>query len=101
MARLKRSNMAKITVKAKIDGGIHLKYGEIKAGQSYEIEEADFGDQLFERPPGFESPHERAEREKREAAQAPDAQPPVPEPPEKARKSAQPSSEAEKQEGGK
>ncbi|PKN46761.1 MAG: hypothetical protein CVU59_05025 [Deltaproteobacteria bacterium HGW-Deltaproteobacteria-17] len=90
--------MAKITVKAKIDGGIHLKYGEIKAGQSYEIEEADFGDQLFERPPGFESPHERAER--REAAQAPDVQPPAPETPEKAKKTAPPSSEAEKQEGG-
>lgn len=92
--------MAKITVKAKIDGGIHLKYGEIKAGQSYEIEEVDFGDQLFERPPGFESPLERAEREKQEAAQAPVTQPPTPEPPDKVKKSAPPSSEAEKQEGG-
>jgi len=42
--------MAKITVKAKIDAGIHLKYGPIVKGQEYEIEEADFGDQLFELP---------------------------------------------------
>jgi hypothetical protein len=60
----------KITVKAKIDGGIHLKYGEIIKGKEYEIEEEDFGDQLFERPPGFESPHEKADRERAEAAAA-------------------------------
>jgi len=58
--------MSKITVKAKIDGGTHLKYGEIKAGQKYEIDPEDFGEELFERPKGFESPHEKADRERRE-----------------------------------
>lgn len=59
--------MAKIDVTAKIDGGVHLKYGEIKAGRTYTIDEEDFGEQLFHRPPGFESPHEKADRERREA----------------------------------
>lgn len=59
--------MPKITVKAKIDGGVHLKHGPIIKGQEYTIEEEDFGAELFERPPGFESPHERADRERREA----------------------------------
>lgn len=54
--------MAKITVKAKIDAGVHLKYGPIIKGQEYEIEENDFGNQLFERPQGFESPLEKAEK---------------------------------------
>lgn len=92
--------MLKIQVKAKIDGGVHLKYGEIKAGQTYEIDDVDFGDELFVRPKGFESPHEKADRERREqeerdrkAAEAEVAQPSGP--PENA------SIEAEKQEGGK
>jgi len=59
--------MAKIDVTAKIDAGVHLKYGEIKAGRTYTIDEEDFGDQLFHRPDGFESPHEMADRERREA----------------------------------
>ena len=36
--------MAKIDVTAKIDGGVHLKYGEIKAGRTYTIDEEDFGE---------------------------------------------------------
>lgn len=56
--------MAKITVKAKIDGGIHLKHGPIIKGQNYTIDEEDFGAELFERPDGFESPHEKADRER-------------------------------------
>jgi hypothetical protein len=65
---MKGAYMAKIKVKAVIDGGVHLKYGEIKKGATYEIEEEDFGAELFERPhPGFESPHERADRERKEA----------------------------------
>jgi hypothetical protein len=58
--------MPKITVKAKIDGGTHIKYGPIIKGQEYSIEEEDFGAELFERPQGFESPHERADREAQE-----------------------------------
>ena len=73
--------MAKITVTAKIDGGVHLKYGEIVKGKQYAIEEEDFGEQLFERPPGFESPHDKAAREQREAKTAADnPQTPVPSP---------------------
>lgn len=57
--------MAKIVVVAKIDAGILLKYGEIQAGKKYEIDEEDFGDQLFERPsPGWLSPHEKADRDR-------------------------------------
>jgi len=59
--------MARITVTALIDGGVHLKYGEIKAGREYTIDEEDFGAELFARPNGFESPHEKADRERREA----------------------------------
>lgn len=62
--------MAKITVKAKINGGVHLKYGEILEGQEYTIDEEDFGAELFERPNGFESPHEKTDRERAEAVNA-------------------------------
>ncbi len=62
--------MANIIVKAKIDAGIHMKYGEIKAGKTYTIAEEDFGAELFERPEGFESPHEKADRERAEGEQA-------------------------------
>lgn len=92
--------MAKIEVKAKIDGGIHLKYGEIKAGQKYLIDSEDFGEQLFERPKGFESPHEKAAREKQEVENPTDvADPPAVD--ESPKEAVPPSSEAEKQEGGK
>lgn len=37
----------KITVTAKITAGHHPKYGAIIAGQIYQIDEADFADQLF------------------------------------------------------
>jgi hypothetical protein len=51
--------MPKIKVKAKIDAGVHLKYGPIIKGQEYEIEDRDFGPELFERPePGWLSPLE-------------------------------------------
>lgn len=59
--------MAQIKVTAKIDGGTHIKYGEIKKDQQYSIDEEDFGEQLFHRPPGFESPLEKADRERLEA----------------------------------
>jgi len=55
--------MARIVVKAKIDGGIHVKYGEIAKGREYEIDEEDFGAELFERPsPEWLSPHEKADK---------------------------------------
>ena len=69
--------MAKITVKARIDGGIHLKHGEIIAGKTYHIDEEDFGAELFERPEGFESPHEKADRERAEATMAKQEENPV------------------------
>lgn len=62
--------MAKITVKARIDGGVHLKHGPIIKGQTYTIDEEDFGAELFERPEGFESPHEKTDRERAEVEQA-------------------------------
>lgn len=60
--------MAQITVKAKIDGGVHRKYGAIIAGQTYPIDEEDFGAELFERPsPEWLSPHEQKDKERAEA----------------------------------
>ena len=69
-----------ITVTARIDGGVHLKYGEIVKGRQYTIEEEDFGAELFDRPPGFESPHEKADRERLEALASSTEQPGQPEP---------------------
>lgn len=40
----------KINVVAKITAGVHPKYGAIIEGQTYTIDEQDFGDQLFDRP---------------------------------------------------
>jgi len=52
--------MATITVKAKINAGHHPKYGEIKKGKPYTIDENDFGEQLFERPDkNWKAPWER------------------------------------------
>jgi len=52
--------MTTITVTARIDAGHHPKYGEIKKGQPYTIDENDFGDQLFDRPEkGWKAPWER------------------------------------------
>ena len=50
--------MARIMVNARINGGTHVKYGPIIKGQQYEIDDIDFGPELFERPEGFVSPHE-------------------------------------------
>jgi hypothetical protein len=55
----------KIKVKAKIDAGHHRKYGEIKKGKSYTIDENDFGDQLFERPSkNWKAPWEQTKEQK-------------------------------------
>lgn len=40
--------MAVIKVIARIGGTIHPKYGLLEQGKEYEIEEADFGDEIFE-----------------------------------------------------
>lgn len=40
--------MAKITVIAKIGDTIHPKYGFLVQGLEYEIDENDFGDEIFE-----------------------------------------------------
>ncbi len=41
--------MATIQVKAKIGNTIHPKYGALVEGQEMTIDEADFGDEIFER----------------------------------------------------
>ncbi len=41
--------MAIIKVTSKISNTYHPKYGELVAGQEYEIDEQDFGDEIFER----------------------------------------------------
>ncbi len=59
--------MATITVAAKIDGGVHPKYGEIVKDNKYTIAEEDFGAELFERPlPDWLSPHEQADKTRAE-----------------------------------
>ena len=42
--------MAKITVIATADAGIHPIHGPIIAGQSYEIEADQFAEELFDKP---------------------------------------------------
>jgi len=42
--------MAKITVTAKDDLGFSPKFGQIVKGQTHEIDEEDFADQLFDGP---------------------------------------------------
>jgi len=67
--------MAKIDVTVRRSAqplGTHPKYGPLKAGQKLTIDEADFGDQLFERPSGFVSP-----KEKKDAARAAELGKPV------------------------
>jgi hypothetical protein len=41
--------MATITVIAKIGNTFHPKYGALVQGQELQIEEADFGDEIFEK----------------------------------------------------
>lgn len=65
--------MARIKVKALLDAGYSpLLDQHIRAGQEYEMEEEQWGDQLFERPdPLWLSPHElrvKAEEERAAAA---------------------------------
>jgi hypothetical protein len=43
--------MGMLTVKAKGNLGIHPVYGEIVEGREYEIDENDFGEELFVRVP--------------------------------------------------
>lgn len=64
--------MALITVTAKITAGYHPGLGKhIVKGETYEIEEEQFGDELFERPdPDWLSPLERAAKETAEKATA-------------------------------
>lgn len=45
--------MSKITVTAKITAGTHPTHGAIIAGQTYEIDEAEFAEELFHRPDGW------------------------------------------------
>lgn len=40
----------RIQVTAKMDAGVHPKYGRIVVGRTYTINEADFSAALFERP---------------------------------------------------
>jgi hypothetical protein len=46
--------MSAITVTAKGDLGHSPKFGEIRQGQQYVIEETDFAPELFEVPDGFD-----------------------------------------------
>lgn len=57
--------MATITVKAKIDAGFHPGLQKhIAKGESYEIGEQQFSDELFERPsPDWLAPWEQSEPE--------------------------------------
>ncbi len=50
--------MAVIKVRSKIGNTVHPKYGPLEEGQVLEIDEADFGDEIFER-------YEPDERDKR------------------------------------
>ena len=59
--------MAKISVKIRNDigdPGEHRKYGRLEPGKTISIDEEDFGSELFERPEGFISPHEKADQER-------------------------------------
>lgn len=60
--------MARIKVKAKLDAGYSpLLDQHIRAGQEYEMEEDQWGDQLFDRPdPLWLSPHELRVKEEEE-----------------------------------
>lgn len=64
--------MARIKVKALLDAGYSpLLDQHIRAGQEYEMEEDQWGDQLFERPdPIWLSPHELRVKEEEERAAA-------------------------------
>jgi hypothetical protein len=44
--------MATIKVTAKIGNTFHPKYGALVEGQEYTIDEADFGDEIFEKVDG-------------------------------------------------
>jgi len=46
---VKEEEMATIKVKSKVENTIHPKYGPLKKGQILEIDEKDFGDQIFEK----------------------------------------------------
>jgi hypothetical protein len=41
--------MAVIKVRSKIGNTVHPKYGPLEEGQELEIDEQDFGDEIFER----------------------------------------------------
>lgn len=51
--------MGMIKVTAKGNLGIHPVHGEIVENREYDIDENDFGDQLFHRPEGWVPPWER------------------------------------------
>lgn len=54
--------MATIKVIAKIGDTYHPKYGELVKGHEYEIDEADFGDEIFEKGTGL-SPKQKKDKE--------------------------------------
>jgi len=44
--------MATIRVIAKVGDTYHPKYGSLEKGREYDIEESDFGDEIFEKTKG-------------------------------------------------
>ena len=59
--------MAKIVVTVRSDKGglgIHPKHGQLFPKAKITIEEEEFAPELFERPKGFLSPHEKADQDR-------------------------------------
>lgn len=56
--------MARIRVLAKVGDTVHPRYGRLTEGQELEIEEADFGEEIFRRKGGecaYEAGEEKTE----------------------------------------
>ncbi len=64
--------MAKIIVTAKDNLGHSPKFGDIRKGQTYTIEETDFAPELFDAPDGFDTTPYEPKTE--EVAAQPEAQ---------------------------
>jgi len=60
--------MATIKVISKVGDTNHLKYGRLVRGKEYDIDEADFGDEIFEKIESVFARSKEAKQSKKEVA---------------------------------